>query len=64
MHKLLQAGQIAPDFTLLDQSGSPVTLSDYSGHKRIVYFYPRDNTPGCASYLRQKGNHRHRYQQR
>lgn len=48
MHKLLQAGQIAPDFTLLDQSGSPVTLSDYSGHKRIVYFYPRDNTPGCT----------------
>ncbi|PWL47861.1 MAG: thioredoxin-dependent thiol peroxidase [Clostridiales bacterium] len=45
---MLQAGQLAPDFTLPDQNGTPVTLSDYNGRKRIVYFYPRDNTPGCT----------------
>ena len=48
MSELLQAGQLAPDFTLPDQNGTPVTLSDYNGCKRIVYFYPRDNTPGCT----------------
>lgn len=48
MSELLQAGQLAPDFTLPDQNGTPVTLSDYNGRKRIVYFYPRDNTPGCT----------------
>ena len=48
MSELLQAGQLAPDFTLPDQNGTPVTLSDYNGRKRIVYFYPRDNTLGCT----------------
>lgn len=48
MSELLQAGQLAPDFTLPDQNGTPVTLSDYNGRKRIIYFYPRDNTPGCT----------------
>ena len=42
----LQPGAAAPAFTLLDQSGSPVTLSDYGGRKVLLYFYSRADTPG------------------
>lgn len=46
----LQVGDKAPDFTLPDQSGTPVTLSDYLGKKVVVlYFYPKDNTRGCTA---------------
>ena len=38
----------APDFTLCDKNGSPVSLSDFLGKKVVVYFYPKDNTPGCT----------------
>ena len=38
----------APDFTLPDQDGNPVSLSDFRGQQVIVYFYPKDNTPGCT----------------
>ena len=38
----------APDFTLSDASGNPVSLSDFRGRKVVLYFYPRDNTPGCT----------------
>lgn len=38
----------APDFTLPDQDGNPVSLSDFKGQQVIVYFYPKDNTPGCT----------------
>lgn len=41
-------GQAAPDFTLPNQDGESVSLSDYKGKRVIVYFYPRDNTPGCT----------------
>lgn len=41
-------GQAAPDFTLPDQNGEAVSLSDFRGQQVIVYFYPRDNTPGCT----------------
>ncbi len=41
-------GQIAPDFTLLDQEGKPVTLSSLRGQWVILYFYPKDDTPGCT----------------
>lgn len=43
-----QAGQTAPDFTLLSQDGTPVTLSEYRGKWVVLYFYPKDNTPGCT----------------
>ncbi|MEX2504962.1 MAG: thioredoxin-dependent thiol peroxidase [Egicoccus sp.] len=46
---MLEAGQPAPDFTLPDQDGSAVTLSDLRGKPVVVYFYPRDNTPGCTA---------------
>ena len=45
---LLDPGIQAPDFTLPDKDGNPVTLSDYRGKKVILYFYPKDNTPGCT----------------
>ncbi|MET0590536.1 MAG: thioredoxin-dependent thiol peroxidase [Naasia sp.] len=45
----LTAGASAPDFTLLDQTGSEVSLSDYAGSKTVVYFYPAAMTPGCTT---------------
>jgi len=38
----------APEFTLPDKSGKQVSLSDYKGKKVVLYFYPKDNTPGCT----------------
>ncbi len=45
---MLQIGQKAPDFTLKDKDGNDVSLSDFRGKKVVVYFYPKDNTPGCT----------------
>ncbi|HET8927656.1 MAG TPA: thioredoxin-dependent thiol peroxidase [Microbacterium sp.] len=45
----LQPGDAAPDFTLDDQDGSPVSLHDLRGQKVIVYFYPAAMTPGCTT---------------
>lgn len=45
---MLEKGMKAPDFTLLDQNGNSVSLSDFLGRKIVVYFYPKDNTPGCT----------------
>lgn len=44
----LEPGQTAPDFTLPDAGGAPVSLKDYAGRKVIVYFYPAASTPGCT----------------
>ena len=44
----LHIGDVAPDFTLLDQEGSQHTLSAYRGRWVVVYFYPKDDTPGCT----------------
>lgn len=45
----LQAGDKAPDFTVNDQDGKPVTLSQFKGRKVVLYFYPKDQTPGCTA---------------
>lgn len=45
---MLKEGTKAPVFTLPDESGNPVSLSDFTGKKVVVYFYPKDNTPGCT----------------
>lgn len=45
---MLEAGMKAPDFTLPDKDGNMVSLSDFKGQKVVLYFYPRDNTPGCT----------------
>lgn len=47
-HSMLQPGNPAPDFTINDQNGKPVSLSDYRGKKVALYFYPKDNTPTCT----------------
>ena len=44
----IDVGQVAPDFTLLDQNSNPVTLSELKGKKALLYFYPRASTPGCT----------------
>lgn len=44
----LQIGAMAPDFTVLDDTGAEVSLHQFRGEKVILYFYPKDNTPGCT----------------
>lgn len=48
MATMPEAGQPAPDFTLADQDGNQVSLKDYRGKDVLVYFYPKDDTPGCT----------------
>ena len=45
---MLSVGMKAPDFTLNDASGNPVSLGNFAGKKVVLYFYPKDNTPGCT----------------
>lgn len=45
---MLQVGQKAPNFTLQNAKGDAVSLTDFLGQKVVLYFYPRDNTPGCT----------------
>ena len=45
---MLEIGAKAPDFTLKDKDGNAVSLSDFAGKKVVLYFYPKDNTPGCT----------------
>ena len=45
----LKAGNPAPAFEATDQDGNKRTLADYAGRKLILYFYPKDNTPGCTA---------------
>jgi len=44
----LEAGATAPAFTLTDQDGSTVSLKDFKGRRVVLYFYPKDDTPGCT----------------
>ena len=45
----LKTGDKAPDFNATDQQGQPVSLSGLKGYKVILYFYPKDDTPGCTA---------------
>lgn len=45
---MLEAQMKAPDFSLLDKDGNTVCLSDFQGKRVVLYFYPKDNTPGCT----------------
>ena len=45
---MLETGMKAPEFTLNDKDGNTVSLSDFLGKKVVLYFYPKDNTPGCT----------------
>ena len=44
----MNVGDKAPDFTLTDQYGQDHSLSDFTGSRVVLYFYPKDNTPGCT----------------
>jgi peroxiredoxin Q/BCP len=46
---MLKEGTMAPDFTLVADGGGEVTLSDYRGKQVVLYFYPKDDTPGCTT---------------
>ena len=54
-------GDTAPDFTLPDQSGNPVTLSELRGRKVVLYFYPKADTPGCTTQACGVRDHRSDY---
>ena len=45
---MLEIGEKVPDFECIDQNGQSIKLSDYQGKKVIIYFYPKDDTPGCT----------------
>ena len=45
---MLKVGDIAPNFTLYDKDGGAVSLADFTGRRVVLYFYPKDNTPGCT----------------
>ncbi|MES2455615.1 MAG: thioredoxin-dependent thiol peroxidase [Bacteroidota bacterium] len=45
----LKEGQKAPDITSTDQNGAPVSLGQFAGKKVVLYFYPKDDTPGCTA---------------
>lgn len=49
---MLEIGSQAPDFTLPDQNGEPISLSDFRGQTVVLYFYPKDSTPGCTRQAR------------
>ncbi|MFC7050642.1 thioredoxin-dependent thiol peroxidase [Emcibacter nanhaiensis] len=46
---MLEVGQKAPDFSLPDETGDTVSLSDFQGKNVVLYFYPKDSTPGCTT---------------
>lgn len=46
---MLNVGNMAPDFLGLDENGAEVRVNDYRGRKLVVYFYPKDSTPGCTA---------------
>lgn len=45
---MIETGHVAPDFTLVNQKGEEVALSSHKGKKVVLFFYPKDNTPGCT----------------
>jgi len=49
MMSALQVGDVAPDFTAVTDSGATVSLGDYRGKRVVLYFYPKDDTPGCTT---------------
>lgn len=46
---MLKVGEKAPDFLGVDESGNEIRVSDYAGRRLVVYFYPKDSTPGCTA---------------
>ena len=59
---MLKIGHKAPDFKAVDGDGRTVALSDYKGKKLVIYFYPKDNTPGCTAEACDLRDNYHRFQ--
>jgi thioredoxin-dependent peroxiredoxin len=59
---VVEEGQEAPDFTLRDQEGNPVTLSELRGQPVVLYFYPKADTPGCTTQACGIRDHRADYE--
>ena len=59
---VLEIGDVAPDFTLPDQNGDPVTLSTLRGRSVVLYFYPKADTPGCTTQACGVRDHRADYE--
>ena len=59
---MIETGDKAPDFTLSDQSGKPVTLSELRGKTVVLYFYPKADTPGCTTQACGVRDHRPDYE--
>lgn len=59
---MLKIGDKAPDFKSVDGQGKSVSLSDYKGKKLVIYFYPKDNTPGCTAEACDLRDNYHRFQ--
>jgi peroxiredoxin Q/BCP len=60
---VIAVGERAPDFTLPDQDGEPVTLSELAGRPVVLYFYPKADTPGCTTQACGVRDHLHAYEQ-
>lgn len=59
---MIEAGTRAPEFTLPDQNGDPVSLSDFRGRRVVLYFYPKADTPGCTTQACGIRDHRADYE--
>ena len=59
---MIEPGQKAPDFTLPDQDGNPVSLKDFAGQTVVLYFYPKANTSGCTTQACGVRDHRSDYE--
>ncbi len=58
---MLKVGDKAPDFSAIDQDGNEVTLSGFAGKQLVLYFYPKDNTPGCTAEACNLRDNYHRF---
>jgi peroxiredoxin Q/BCP len=61
MTDIPQPGQAAPDFTTTDQNGSQVSLADFAGQWLVLYFYPKDDTPGCTTEAKDFSDYRQEF---
>lgn len=59
---MLKQGDKAPEFTGADQDGNEIKLSDFKGNKLVLYFYPKDNTPGCTAEACDLRDNYHRFE--
>src|SRR5690606_12850496 len=64
LYSTVQPGDLAPDFTLPTADGTPITLSAFRGRRVVLYFYPKDSTPGCTTEACEFQDHLARFKRR